>query len=273
MSQPIDRRAFMHRAAGASAAVSLSLAGPLTRQVLGANDRVRVGVIGTGRQGALQPEGVQEPRRRDRRRVRRLRAEPREGQGRGRRKHGAPTPTSGGCSTTRRSTSSSTPRPTTGTPCPSVMACQAGKDVFVEKPVSVAGRGRQGHARRRPQAPARRPGRRSGSAPTSTSSRPPRSSARGSSARSRFVRTWNYSQRVSRTASATRRTPIRPPGSTGTCGSARRRRSPSTPTASVWATAGPPSATSGTTRTACSATGPCTSSTSCSGPSTRPGPR
>jgi len=51
MSQPLDRRAFMHRAAGASAVVSMSLAGPLTRKVLGANDRVRVGVIGTGRQG------------------------------------------------------------------------------------------------------------------------------------------------------------------------------------------------------------------------------
>ena len=51
MSEPIDRRAFMHRAAGAGAAVSISLAGPLTRQVQGANDRVRVGVIGSGRQG------------------------------------------------------------------------------------------------------------------------------------------------------------------------------------------------------------------------------
>ena len=51
MSSPIDRRVFMHRAAGAGAALSISLAGPLTRKVLGANDRVRVGVIGTGRQG------------------------------------------------------------------------------------------------------------------------------------------------------------------------------------------------------------------------------
>jgi len=50
MSRPIDRRDFMHRATGAGAAISLSLAGPSTRQVLGANDRVRVGAIGTGRQ-------------------------------------------------------------------------------------------------------------------------------------------------------------------------------------------------------------------------------
>ena len=64
MSQPIDRRAFMNRAAGAGAAVSLSLAGPSTRQVMGANDRVRVGVIGTGRQGtsnlrAFQKNGAE----------------------------------------------------------------------------------------------------------------------------------------------------------------------------------------------------------------------
>src|SRR5512137_2701079 len=64
MSQPIDRRAFMHRAAGASAVVSMSLAGPLTRKALGANDRVRVGVIGTGRQGisnlkAFQKHGAE----------------------------------------------------------------------------------------------------------------------------------------------------------------------------------------------------------------------
>ena len=51
MSQPIDRRAFMNRAAGAGAAVSLSLAGPSTRQVMGANDRVRVGVIGPAGRG------------------------------------------------------------------------------------------------------------------------------------------------------------------------------------------------------------------------------
>ena len=60
MSEPIDRRAFMHRAAGAGAAVSISLAGPLTRQVQGANDRVRVGVIGTGRQGVSNLKAFKE---------------------------------------------------------------------------------------------------------------------------------------------------------------------------------------------------------------------
>jgi len=59
MSHPIDRRAFMHRAAGASAVVSMSLAGPLTRKVLGANDRVRVGVIGVGRQGTSNMRAFQ----------------------------------------------------------------------------------------------------------------------------------------------------------------------------------------------------------------------
>jgi predicted dehydrogenase len=52
MSQMIDRRGFIRRSAGISAAASMSMAGPLTRRALGANDRVRVGVVGTGRQGA-----------------------------------------------------------------------------------------------------------------------------------------------------------------------------------------------------------------------------
>ncbi|HVO12033.1 MAG TPA: Gfo/Idh/MocA family oxidoreductase [Vicinamibacteria bacterium] len=59
MSLPIDRRTFMRRGTGAGAAISLSLAGPLTRNVLGANERVRVGVIGTGRQGVSNLEAFQ----------------------------------------------------------------------------------------------------------------------------------------------------------------------------------------------------------------------
>ena len=61
----------------------MSLAGPLTRRVLGANDRVRVGVIGTGRQGTSNLKAFQRHGRRDRRGLRRLRAEPRQGQGGG----------------------------------------------------------------------------------------------------------------------------------------------------------------------------------------------
>ena len=46
------------------------------------------------------------------------------------------TRTSARCSTTSRSTSSRSPRRTTGTPWPPIWAMQAGKDVYVEKPVS-----------------------------------------------------------------------------------------------------------------------------------------
>jgi predicted dehydrogenase len=51
MSEEINRRDFMKRAAVATAATSLSMAGISSRSVLGANDRIRLGVIGTGRQG------------------------------------------------------------------------------------------------------------------------------------------------------------------------------------------------------------------------------
>jgi predicted dehydrogenase len=51
MSDEINRRDFMKRAAITTAGVSLSMAGLSTRSVLGANDRIRLGVIGTGRQG------------------------------------------------------------------------------------------------------------------------------------------------------------------------------------------------------------------------------
>jgi len=51
MSQEINRRDFMKRAALTTAGVSLAMSGLSTRSVLGANDRIRLGVIGTGRQG------------------------------------------------------------------------------------------------------------------------------------------------------------------------------------------------------------------------------
>jgi predicted dehydrogenase len=51
MTDEINRRDFFKRAAFTSAGVSLSMAGFSTRTVLGANDRIRLGVIGTGRQG------------------------------------------------------------------------------------------------------------------------------------------------------------------------------------------------------------------------------
>ena len=51
MTDEINRRDFMKRAALTTGGVSLSMAGISTGKVMGANDRIRLGVIGTGRQG------------------------------------------------------------------------------------------------------------------------------------------------------------------------------------------------------------------------------
>jgi predicted dehydrogenase len=51
MTHEINRREFIKRAAITTGGVSLSMAGFSTPQVLGANDRIRLGVIGTGHQG------------------------------------------------------------------------------------------------------------------------------------------------------------------------------------------------------------------------------
>ena len=51
MEEEINRRDFLKRAALTTGGVSLSMAGLSTGNVLGANDRIRLGVIGTGRQG------------------------------------------------------------------------------------------------------------------------------------------------------------------------------------------------------------------------------
>ena len=51
MENETNRREFLKRAASRSAAVSMSLYGASTTKVLGANDRIRMGLIGSGRQG------------------------------------------------------------------------------------------------------------------------------------------------------------------------------------------------------------------------------
>ena len=51
MTDEINRRDFIKRAALTTGAVSMSMAGISTNNVLGANDRIRLGVVGTGKQG------------------------------------------------------------------------------------------------------------------------------------------------------------------------------------------------------------------------------
>ena len=137
MSRPIDRRDFMHRATGAGAAISLSLAGPSTRKVLGANDRVRVGAIGTGRQAlsnmkAFQKHGAEVVAVCDV-------YEPNLAKGKAQAGEGAAVHKD-----FRRVLDDKTidmvivATPDHWHALPMVMACQAGKDVFVEKPVAVA---------------------------------------------------------------------------------------------------------------------------------------
>jgi predicted dehydrogenase len=141
MSQPIDRRDFMHRAAGA-AAVSMSMAGPLTRKALGANERVRVGVIGTGRQGisnmrAFQKHGAEVVAVCD---VYATNLAQGKAQAQGFQEGGeVATHTD-----FRKVLDDKTidlvinATPDHWHALPVVMACQAGKDVFVEKPVAVS---------------------------------------------------------------------------------------------------------------------------------------
>jgi predicted dehydrogenase len=137
MSMPIDRRVFMKRAAGAGTALSISMAGPLTRKALGANDRVRVGVIGTGRQGvsnlkAFKEHGAEIAAVCD------VYAPNLE---KGKLEAGPDAATYGDF---RKLLDDKTidvvinATPDHWHALPTVMACQAGKDVFVEKPISVA---------------------------------------------------------------------------------------------------------------------------------------
>ena len=51
MSDEINRREFMKRAAFATAGAGLAVSGVGATQVMGANEKIRVGVIGTGREG------------------------------------------------------------------------------------------------------------------------------------------------------------------------------------------------------------------------------
>jgi len=137
MSGEINRRDFMKRAAVTTAGVSLAMSGLSTRSVLGANDRIRLGVIGTGRQGIDNMENFM--------------------------RHGVEVAAvcdvyepnlqkglaaAGGKAKTYKDFRQLledkdidviiNATPDHWHPLPTVMACQAGKDVYVEKPTSVA---------------------------------------------------------------------------------------------------------------------------------------
>jgi predicted dehydrogenase len=137
MSEGINRRDFMRRAAVTTAGISMAVSGVSTRSVLGANDRIRLGVIGTGRQGIDNMENFM--------------------------RHGVEVAAvcdvyepnlqkglaaAGGKAKTYKDFRQVlddkeidviiNATPDHWHPLPTVMACQAGKDVYVEKPICVA---------------------------------------------------------------------------------------------------------------------------------------
>jgi predicted dehydrogenase len=137
MTDEINRRDFLRRAALTSAGVSLSMYGLSAGNVLGANDRIRLGVIGMGRQGVDDMQNFMQ--------------------------HGVevgavcdvfqPQLDKGLAAAGGKAKAFKDFRqvldekdidvvlvatPDHWHPLPMVMACQAGKDVYVEKPICVA---------------------------------------------------------------------------------------------------------------------------------------
>jgi predicted dehydrogenase len=137
MSEEINRRDFIKRAALTTASVSVAMSGLSTRSVLGANDRIHLGVIGTGRQGIdnmkhFMRHGVEVAAVCDV-------YQPNLDKG---------LEAAGGKAKTytdfrqvlddKEVDVIINATPDHWHPLPTVMACQAGKDVYVEKPICVA---------------------------------------------------------------------------------------------------------------------------------------
>jgi predicted dehydrogenase len=137
MSEQINRRDFFKRAAVGTAGVSLAMSGASTGSVLGANDRIRLGLIGCGRQGVdnmrhFIKQGVEVAAVCDV-------YEPNLQKG---------LEAAGGKAKALKDfrqvlddkeiDAVIVATPDHWHPLPTVMACQAGKDVYVEKPICVA---------------------------------------------------------------------------------------------------------------------------------------
>jgi predicted dehydrogenase len=137
MTEQINRRDFFKRAAVGTAGVSLAMSGARTGSVLGANDRIRLGLIGCGRQGVsdmqyFMKQGVEVAAVCDV-------YEPNLQKG---------LEAAGGKAKAledfrqvldeKEIDAVIVATPDHWHALPTVMACQAGKDVYVEKPVCVA---------------------------------------------------------------------------------------------------------------------------------------
>ena len=137
MSEQINRRDFFKRAAVSTAGVSLAMSGASTGSVLSANDRIRLGLIGCGRQGVdnmrhFMKQGVEVAAVCDV-------YEPNLQKG---------LEAAGGKAKALKDfrqvlDDKEIDAVIVATPdhwhaLPTVMACQAGKDVYVEKPICVA---------------------------------------------------------------------------------------------------------------------------------------
>ena len=228
MTTRLDRRIFsppappaLVGAARAHAHVGFGLGPHPGRQ----RPRAASALIGAGRQGHrrhARPPAAR--RRRYRRGVRRLRAEPGEGRGR-RAEGGAASRTSGSCSIDKDIEAVIIGTPDHWHALMTVMACQAGKDVYVEKPTSVAiaeGRKMVEAARKYNRIVQVGTQQRSAThfqhAAELVRRRPHRRDHHGALLERRQLDARRHRQSARRRAAGRR--------STGTCGSARRQRSP-----------------------------------------------